>query len=83
MPTPRERPLLKLRKDVETPNGVIWSWFASPEDLDMVAGGEAWDPDRMLEVGDLIKVTSDHHRPMNLRVVDRSCDVVKVRKVRG
>lgn len=76
----RERPLLKLHKDVETPNGAIWSWCASSEEIHQVAGGEAWDPEHLLEIGDLIKVSSDHHRPMNLKVVSRIQDVVTVRR---
>lgn len=80
MPKQRERPLLRLRKDVETPNGAVWSWFATEEEIHQIAYGEAWDPEHRLDVGDLIKVTTDHHRPMNLRVTERSCDLVKVRR---
>ena len=67
----RPKPVGHLRKDARTPNGTIWTCFATPEEEEALDEPEILDRDQLLNAGDIVRVEETAGRPERIVVVRR------------
>jgi len=77
------KPVSHLRRDARTPNGTIWTCFATPEEEEALEEAEILDQDRLLNAGDIVNVKPcQSRRRFSVRVQDRHDGVVSIAKIR-
>ena len=77
------KPVSHLRKDARTPNGTIWTCFATPEEEEALEESEILDQDRLLNAGDIVNVKPcKSRRRFSVRVRDRLDRIVSISRIR-
>ena len=77
------RPISHLRKDALTPNGTIWTCFATPEEEQAFEESEIIDPENLLHTGDIVNVRPcESRRRFSVRVKDRHNKIVSIARIR-
>jgi hypothetical protein len=79
----RPKPVGHLRKDARTPNGTIWTCFATPEEEEALEEPEILDRDQLLNAGDIVNVKPcQSRRRFSVRVRNRQDSIVSITKIR-
>ncbi|EWY36896.1 hypothetical protein N825_23140 [Skermanella stibiiresistens SB22] len=79
----RPKPVEHLRKDARTPNGTIWTCFATPEEEEALDEPEIVDRNYLLNSGDIVNVKPNaSRRRFSVRVKDRCDRLVSISKIR-
>jgi len=77
------RPIGHLRKDARTPNGTIWTCFATPEEEEALEEPAVIEPEHLLNSGDIVNVRPEHsRRRFSVRVKDRQNNLVSISRIR-
>ena len=77
------KPVSHLRKDARTPNGTIWTCFATPEEEEALEEPEILDQDRLLNAGDIVNVKPcKSRRRFSVWVRDRLDRIVSISRIR-
>jgi hypothetical protein len=79
----RPRPIGHLRKDARTPNGTIWTCFATPAEEEAFEEPEVIEPGNLLHSGDIVNVRPEQsRRRFSVRVKDRHDNIVSISRIR-
>ena len=77
------KPVSHLRRDARTPNGTIWTCFATPEEEEALEEPEILDQDRPPNAGDIVNVKPcKSRRRFSVRVRDRLDRIVSISRIR-
>jgi len=77
------KPVGHLRRDARTPNGTIWTCFATPEEEEALEEPEILDRSFLLNAGDIVNVKPcQSRRRFSVRVKDRRDGIVFISKIR-
>jgi hypothetical protein len=79
----RPKPVGHLRRDARTPNGTIWTCFATPEEEEALEEPEILDQDSLLNAGDIVNVKPcQSRRRFSVRVRNREGRIVSITRIR-
>lgn len=79
----RPKPIEHLRRDARTPNGTIWTCFATPAEEEALEEPEVVDKSYQLNPGDIVNVKPCRsRRRFSIRVRNRNDAVVAISRIR-